>query len=58
MATVFQWRNETADVLNDEVQKGLAHWNHERLAPRLPDETHDGLRAAAMLLFEGEFFEH
>jgi len=55
MATVFKWRSETADVLNDEVQKGLAHWNHERLAPRLPDETHDGLRAAAMLQLEGEF---
>lgn len=55
MATVFKWRSETADVLNDEVQKGLAHWNHERLAPRLPDETQDGLRAAAMLQLEGEF---
>lgn len=55
MATVFKWRSETPDVLNDEVQRHLAHWNHERLAPRLPDEAQDGSQANAMLQLEGEF---
>ena len=57
MATVFKWRSETADVLNDEAQQRLAHWNHERLAPRLPDEPHDRSRANAMLELEGEFLQ-
>jgi hypothetical protein len=37
MATAFQWRFDDSDLLGDEMQQGLARWNRERLAPRLPD---------------------
>jgi hypothetical protein len=29
----------TSQFLNDSFQQGLAHWNHERLAPGLPPEN-------------------
>ena len=57
MATVFKWRRETADVLNDEVQQRLAHWNHQRLAPRLPDEARDRSHETAMAQVENEFLQ-
>ena len=57
MATVFKWRSETADVLNDEVQQRLAHWNHERLAPRLPDEAQDSSHANAMVQLEDHLLQ-
>ena len=41
MATVFKWRSEAADVLSDEPQQRLAHWNRERLAPGLPGDGGD-----------------
>jgi hypothetical protein len=40
MATIFKWepRTYSADLFGDHVQRRLAHWNRERLAPRMPDE--------------------
>jgi len=57
MATVLKWRSKGGDVLNDEVQQRLAHWNHERLAPRLPDEAQDRLHTNAMVQLEDEFLQ-
>ena len=57
MATVLKWRSKSGDLLNDEVQQRLAHWNHERLAPRLPDEAQDRSHANAMLQLEDEFLQ-
>ena len=59
MATVFKWRCEEPDVLSDEVQQRLAHWNRERLAPRLPDSNPlDVLdRERELLLLENAFLE-
>jgi hypothetical protein len=39
MASVLRWPayQASADLLTDGVQQRLARWNHERLAPRLPD---------------------
>jgi hypothetical protein len=39
MATIFAWDEAAAacpPVLSSRFQRRLAHWNHERLAPRLP----------------------
>ena len=56
MATVFKWRSKDLDVLTDEVQQRLAHWNNERLVPRLPDDEHDQPPFDfEMLQLEGEF---
>ena len=59
MATVFKWCSEEPEVLSDEVQQRLAHWNRRRLAPRLPDDDWEGALASnhAMLLLEGKFIE-
>ncbi|ATE67437.1 iron-containing redox enzyme family protein [Rhizorhabdus dicambivorans] len=40
MATRFriEERERRSQFLTDSFQRGLAHWNRERLAPRLPDE--------------------
>jgi hypothetical protein len=59
MATVFKWRCEEPDVLSDEVQQRLAHWNRERLAPRLPDSNPlDVLdRERELLVLENAFLE-
>ena len=59
MATVFKWRSEDPDVLTDEVQQRLAHWNRRRLAPRLPDRNWaDGMeRERELLLIENLFLE-
>src|SRR5687767_10833492 len=39
MATLFKWdtRAPNTDFFDDQFQRRLAHWNHDRLAPRLPD---------------------
>lgn len=59
MATVFKWRCEEPDVLSDEVQQRLAHWNRERLAPRLPDSNPIDVldRERELLLLENAFLE-
>src|SRR5688572_10066042 len=59
MATVFKWRSEDPDVLSDEVQRRLAHWNRKRLAPRLPDQhwIEELDRERELLLLENAFLE-
>jgi hypothetical protein len=49
-------RNE---LLGDAVQRELAHWNHQRLAPRLPDSdwTDRSKRDGEMLALERDFLE-
>lgn len=51
--------NFASQFLCDDFQRGLAHWNHQRLAPGLPDEDWrlilDG--DAKMLRLEGAFLE-
>ena len=39
MASIFKWTEEgwTSDLLGPAVQQRLAHWNEDRLEPRLPD---------------------
>jgi pyrroloquinoline quinone (PQQ) biosynthesis protein C len=61
MVNVVQLRRSEigGDVLSDEVQRQLARWNHERLAPRFPDTRwqaaiHDD---AALLELQGKFLE-
>ena len=48
-----------AALLSDSVQRRLAHWNHARLAPRLPDGNwHESAQLDwAMLVIEREFVE-
>lgn len=59
MATIFKWRAEERDVFADEVQQTLAHWNRDRLSPRLPYK--DWQRKIdddrEMLLLEGRFLD-
>lgn len=59
MATVFKWRSEDPVLLSDSVQQRLAHWNHERLAPRLPDKDWAAAldRERELLLLENNFLE-
>ncbi|QIK78124.1 iron-containing redox enzyme family protein [Sphingomonas piscis] len=40
MATLFKWeaRPASIDLFGEEIQRRLAHWNRDRLAPRFPDE--------------------
>src|SRR4051812_36955714 len=41
MATIFAWDEASVShppALSSRFQRRLAHWNHERLAPRLPAE--------------------
>jgi len=61
MASVFDFRPRArgAELLGDAVQRKLAHWNHERMKPRLPDaDWRDTLeRDREMLEVEGVFLE-
>ena len=62
MATRLNQSGEAATAsqfLTDSFQRGLAHWNHQRLAPGMPDETwqHALDRDARMLRLEGAFIE-
>ena len=61
MATLFRAdaRHRADDHLNDETQRRLAHWNHERLAPSLPTANWELrlARDAQMLRLEGAFLE-
>lgn len=61
MASVFKWPAFGADsgLLTNDVQQGLARWNHDRLNPRLPDSdwklAQD--RDHQMLALQGDFLE-
>jgi hypothetical protein len=59
MATRFQKRETASQFLNDDFQRGLAHWNKERLQPGLADaDWQDELkRDQKMLRFQGGFLE-
>ena len=61
MASIFNWAEEgwTSDLLGQEVQRRLAHWNQERLEPRLPDENWLEVLDTnqEMLELEAEFLE-
>jgi hypothetical protein len=43
-----------SELLTDEVQQELAGWNHERLAPRLPDELDAPQRSVESRMLELE----
>jgi hypothetical protein len=61
MATLFEPRGSVfaSQFLNDDFQRALAHWNHQRLAPALPSDDWqlvlDG--DAKMMRLEGAFLE-
>ena len=59
MATRYQIeeRGRRSQFLTDSFQRGLAHWNRERLAPRLPDDDWNALldRDTRMLRLERGF---
>jgi pyrroloquinoline quinone (PQQ) biosynthesis protein C len=61
MATIVQWQRpqESVDLLHEEVQQRLAHWNQARLEPRLPDgDWREALSSDhVMLELEGSFLE-
>lgn len=59
MATQFQQNSRTSQFLTDSFQRGLAHWNRERLAPAFPSENwqHELDRDGRMLRLEGGFIE-
>lgn len=61
MATRYQieGRERRSQFLTDSFQRGLAHWNRERLAPRLPDEDWNNLldRDTRMLRLERGFIQ-
>ncbi|QPQ55949.1 iron-containing redox enzyme family protein [Allosphingosinicella flava] len=48
-----------AQFLTDSFQRGLAHWNHERLAPAFPEADWQQMldRDARMIRLEGAFLE-
>lgn len=48
-----------SQFLTDSFQRGLAHWNHERLAPALPEADWQATldRDARMIRLEGAFLE-
>lgn len=52
-------RYRKSQFLTDSFQRGLAHWNRERLAPNLPDETWQKRleRDLRMMRLEGGFLE-
>jgi pyrroloquinoline quinone (PQQ) biosynthesis protein C len=58
---MFSWQRpqEEGDLLGGEVQQRLAHWNHARLQPRLPDPDWQKCldSDAAMLGLEGRFLD-
>jgi hypothetical protein len=55
----FEERTRRSQFLTDSFQRGLAHWNRERLSPRLPDENWHSLleRDTRMLRLERGFVE-
>ncbi len=55
----FQPQEPPAQFLGEAVQRRLAHWNHARLAPRLPDENWHEIAELdwAMLVVEREFVQ-
>src|SRR4051794_11477088 len=61
MVGVVQLRrsDEGPDLLGDDVQRELARWNRDRLAPRLPDVDWKAClrRDSEMLLLQGSFLE-
>ncbi len=62
MATKALWRpadTSAGQFLTDSFQRGLAHWNHERLAPQFPSDDWQKLleRDMRMLRLEGGFIE-
>jgi hypothetical protein len=61
MATAFKWRDDRAasQLFEDEAQQRLAHWNHERLRPRLPDQDWRQVidDDRAMLALEARFLD-
>lgn len=61
MASVFKWPAASANrtLLTDDAQRRLAHWNHDRLSPRLPDPDWRATaeRDRRMLAVEAEFIE-
>ncbi len=60
MATrAWERDNRSTQFLNDRFQRGLAEWNHRRLAPQLPsDDWQQQLDAdTRMLRLEGGFME-
>ena len=57
MATIFKWQAETVELLSDEVQKRLARWNRERLAPGLPQDRKNVGSDLEMLRLEDEFLK-
>ena len=61
MATIFKLQPQGGgeDLLGSEVQRLLAHWSHERLEPRLPDEDWEERieSDAEMLRLQGRFLE-
>lgn len=61
MATRYriEERNRDSQFLADSFQRGLAHWNRERLQPRLPDDDWNMLldRDTRMLRLERGFIQ-
>ncbi|MEA1012973.1 iron-containing redox enzyme family protein [Sphingomonas sp. LY54] len=62
MATKALWRPADAPAgqfLTDSFQRGLSHWNHERLAPQFPGDDWQKIldRDTRMLRLEGGFME-
>ena len=59
MATRPQREEHSSQFLTDSFQRGLAHWNRERLAPGFPDDNwaQQLERDHRMLRLEGGFLE-
>ena len=61
MATIFKFNTQASEpeLLGDATQRKLAYWNHERLAPDLPDDQWEQslTRDAAMLRIQGSLLE-
>jgi hypothetical protein len=61
MVSVLQLRrpDDVPDYLSDQPQQALAHWNRERLSPRLPDADWQATldRDTEMLRLQGAFLE-
>ena len=61
MATILKYERfkRTSDVFSEQFQRELAHWNHQRLAPKFPDECWYGNheRDAKMQQRERQFLQ-
>ena len=61
MATIFKWeaRGTERDLLGSDVQRELAHWNHQRLSPGFPDEDWEErlVLDAGMLRLQAQMLE-